>query len=278
MRMFRPVAMLLALMLVASGYVLSYAPTHAQERRINIPAPPTIGAIMSGPVKRAQQEKAAPPPSSRYTSNGLVGTLDSQDGDEKPKSSSVLGIAIPAGIGLAVALACLFIMKGFSKPPPKGDTTLEAFSNTIAAEHGRMLLRGELPKLTPLDSVRFSSIIIEVQQAFSSEDLDYLREVARADLVNQIEETIEKNRTDGVSEQITSCKVLGDDVIRHWAEGPREFVSIGARLKLTNVVYDRSTGGIVSGHPDEYEEIEQIWTYERPPNGRWVAIGIVDVA
>lgn len=119
----------------------------------------------------------------------------------------------------------------------------------------------------------FERRLLEVQDAYSREDLASLRACATPEMVSYFAEELKENAAKGVVNRITDVKLLQGDLAEAWREPVGEFATVAMRYALTDVTVERASGRQIGGN-SRSEEVTELWTFMRPPGGAWALSAI----
>ncbi len=129
--------------------------------------------------------------------------------------------------------------------------------------------RGFAPPATlaiePSDFDAFERLLSEMQDAYSREDLAGLRRITTPEMVSYLSEEITENAKNGVRNAISGTRLLSGDLAEAWREHDAEYATVAMRFELFDTMVDRSSGQVMSGHPDIAQEATEVWTFKRQP-------------
>ena len=130
--------------------------------------------------------------------------------------------------------------------------------------------------VTPQDYDQFERLLINVNEAFSREDLRGLSAMATPEMVSYFADDLKANANRGVINRISDVKLLQGDLSEAWREQDADYATVAMRFGLTDVTVDRASGRVVSGNP-QGEQVTELWTFRRPHGGAWQLSAIQDV-
>ncbi len=122
------------------------------------------------------------------------------------------------------------------------------------------------------DFNEFERLLMEVQAAYSAEDLNALRANVMPELVSYFAEEFEANAKEGVINRITDVKLLQGDLAEAWQENNEEYATVAMRFALTDSVVQRSTGEVIESAPTN--EATELWTFRRSRGAPWMLSAI----
>ena len=123
--------------------------------------------------------------------------------------------------------------------------------------------------ITDADRHDFERLLVEVQDAFSSEDFGRLRERTTPEVMSYFAEELSQNATAGRRNSVANTRLLDAEVAEAWSEGPVDYATIAMRYESIDVMLDRSTGAVVEGDPSRATDVTELWTFKREPQGQW---------
>lgn len=127
--------------------------------------------------------------------------------------------------------------------------------------------------ITQTDYLAFEQLLKMVQAAWSSHDLNTLRQIATPEMASYFAEQLAEQTSQGVRNTVTDVKLEQGDLAEAWAEPGREYATVAMRFSMIDVTRDAS-GRIVDGSPTEHVQATEIWTFMRAPGGRWILSAI----
>ena len=128
------------------------------------------------------------------------------------------------------------------------------------------------PEIQPADYETFERLLIELQDAYSNEDVARLGRVATPEMVSYFVRDLDANRARNQVNKVADTKLLQGDLSEAWREGDNEYASVAMRYSLIDRMLDRSSGQVVSG--GQPEQVTEVWTFMRPRGGNWILSAI----
>jgi predicted lipid-binding transport protein (Tim44 family) len=119
------------------------------------------------------------------------------------------------------------------------------------------------------DYAAFDRSLVEVQDAYSRQDVAKLWTLATAEMAGYIQEELNDNAMRGVVNTVTNVRLLQCDLAEAWREGSTDYATVAMRYALTDVTTDKTTGQVVEGDPTRTEEATEHWTFRRDAGGEW---------
>ena len=104
----------------------------------------------------------------------------------------------------------------------------------------------------------------EIQTAYGAEDLNALRRLATPEMASYFNEELTANRRRGVVNRLSGTKLLKGDLSEAWREAGSDYATVAMRYMLVDTMVDQATGRIVSGNPNQPDQVTEVWTFVRP--------------
>jgi|SRR6185437_7591661 predicted lipid-binding transport protein (Tim44 family) len=194
--------------------------------------------------------------------------------------SSILGLILQIGlIVLVVRLAMSWWqrrqMSQAAYAGPSGGPAEPG--NTSASNFGGMgfgLGSGSAPlQIQPADYEAFERLLVDMQAAYSNEDLNKLRTIATPEMAAFFAEDLQDNRSRNQINKVSDTKLLQGDLAESWREGDREYASVAMRFSMIDRYVDATSGRLVEGG-DQPVEATEVWTFVRQRGGNWMLSAI----
>lgn len=119
------------------------------------------------------------------------------------------------------------------------------------------------------DYAAFERSLIEVQDAYSRNDVAKLWSLATPEMAGYIQEELNDNASRGVRNTVSDVRLLQGDLAEAWREGGTDYATVAMRYGLTDVMVDKATGRVVEGDPTTPAEAIETWTFRRDQGGPW---------
>jgi predicted lipid-binding transport protein (Tim44 family) len=127
--------------------------------------------------------------------------------------------------------------------------------------------------ITPADYDAFEKLLVDIEAAYSNEDLNALRNLLTPEMLSYFSEELADHQSRGVIASLTAVKLLQGDLAEAWREGDTEYASVAIRYEMVDQMLDRTTRQVVEGEARPIE-ITEIWTFRRSRGGKWVLSAI----
>jgi len=123
-------------------------------------------------------------------------------------------------------------------------------------------------EILPADYETFERLLVDLQSAWSNEDIGRLRTLATPEMVSYFERDLAQNRNRNVINMVSGTRLLQGDLAEAWREGDSDYASVAMRYSLVDTTVDRTTGRLVEGS-EQPTEVTEVWTFVRPRGGSW---------
>lgn len=127
--------------------------------------------------------------------------------------------------------------------------------------------------ITPADYQQFEQGLLDIQQAWSMQDLHSLSRFATPEMVSYFSDQLSDLTSRNLRNVVSAVRMDQGDLSEAWSEGGREFATVAMRYSLIDVTTDL-TGRVVDGSPNERQTVTELWTFVRARGGSWVLSAI----
>ena len=127
---------------------------------------------------------------------------------------------------------------------------------------------GAPPQIQPSDYEAFERLLVDIQAAYSNEDMGKLRTLVTPEMATFFTEDMQQNRARGQVNKVSGTKLLQGDLAEAWREGDSEYASVAMRFSMIDRYVDAASGRLISGSEQPVEATE-VWTFVRPRGGNW---------
>ena len=122
------------------------------------------------------------------------------------------------------------------------------------------------------DYAAFEEKLHAVQDAYSREDIDALRNVATPEMVAYFAEDLARNAGQGLVNRVSDVRLLQGDLAEAWGEGATDYATVAMKFSLIDTMIERASGRVVSG--GQPEQVTELWTFRRDGPGAWMLSAI----
>jgi predicted lipid-binding transport protein (Tim44 family) len=119
------------------------------------------------------------------------------------------------------------------------------------------------------DYAEFERGLVEMQDAYSRQDVAKLWTLATPEMAGYIQEELNDNASRGVVNKLSNVTLNQGDLAEAWREGATDYATVAMRFGITDVMLDKATGKVVEGDPTKIEEATELWTFRRDQGGSW---------
>jgi len=128
-------------------------------------------------------------------------------------------------------------------------------------------------QIQPADYEAFERLLVEMQAAYSNEDIGRLRTLATPEMAAFFTQDMQQNRSRGQVNKVSDTKLLQGDLAEAWREGDSDYASVAMRFSMIDRYVDINSGRLVGGS-DQPTEATEVWTFVRPRGGNWMLSAI----
>ena len=121
--------------------------------------------------------------------------------------------------------------------------------------------------VAPTDFEAFERNLQDIQSAFTNGDVNRLKMIASEEMCGYFQEDLQENERNGVVNKIVDTKLVKGDLSEAWSEPDAEYATVAMRFSLIDTMVEKASGRVVSGNPNQAEEVTEIWTFVRRPGG-----------
>jgi predicted lipid-binding transport protein (Tim44 family) len=185
--------------------------------------------------------------------------------------SSILGLLLQIGlIVLVIRLAMSWWHRRQSEPAYAGGAG--GAGNAAQSNFGGMgfgLGSSSAPlQIQPADYEAFERLLVDIQTAYSNEDMNKLRTLTTPEMATFFNEDIQQNRQRGQVNKVSGTKLLQGDLSEAWREGDTDYASVAMRFSMVDRYVDIASGRLISGS-EQPVEVTEVWTFVRPRGSDW---------
>ena len=128
--------------------------------------------------------------------------------------------------------------------------------------------------VTTADKAAFQQLLIDVQKAWSSQDLTELRQLVTPEMLNYFSAALADNSSQGFQNHVEDVVLLRAEILEAWTEQARQYVTAGLRwsardYNLSLTKQHGEPGYLVEGSEEIPTESGEAWTFMRIQEGKW---------
>lgn len=124
------------------------------------------------------------------------------------------------------------------------------------------------------DYAAFERSLVELQDAYSRQDIEKLWTMATPEMAGYIQEELNDNKARGVVNKVSDVRLLQGDLSEAWREGSTDYATVAMRFSLIDVTTDQATGRVLEGDPSKPQEARELWTFRRDQGSSWTISAI----
>lgn len=128
-------------------------------------------------------------------------------------------------------------------------------------------------QIQPADYEAFERLLIDMQAAYSNEDIARLRTLATPEMVTFFTDDMQQNRARGQVNKVSDTRLLQGDLAEAWREGDADYASVAMRFSMIDKYVDINSGRLISGS-EQPTEATEVWTFVRRRGGNWMLSAI----
>jgi len=123
-------------------------------------------------------------------------------------------------------------------------------------------------QIQPADYEAFERLLVDIQSAYSNEDMGKLRTLVTPEMATFFNEDMQQNRQRGQVNKVSGTRLLQGDLAEAWREGDSDYASVAMRFSMVDRYVDIASGRLISGS-EQPVEVTEVWTFVRPRGGNW---------
>jgi predicted lipid-binding transport protein (Tim44 family) len=123
-------------------------------------------------------------------------------------------------------------------------------------------------QIQPADYETFERLLVDIQAAYSNEDMGRLRTLVTPEMATFFSEDLQQNRQRGQVNKVSGTKLLQGDLAEAWREGDSDYASVAMRFSMVDRYLDIASSRLISGS-EQPVEVTEVWTFVRPRGGDW---------
>src|SRR6201995_2730236 len=187
--------------------------------------------------------------------------------------SSILGLLLQIGlIVLVIRLAMSWWHRRQASEPAYAGGSTGGVGGGTQSNFGGMgfgLGSSSAPlQIQPADYESFERLLVDIQAAYSNEDMTKLRTLATPEMATFFNEDMQQNRQRGQVNKVSGTKLLQGDLAEAWREGATDYASVAMRFSMIDRYVDVASGRLISGSAQPVE-VTEVWTFVRPRGSNW---------
>ncbi len=184
---------------------------------------------------------------------------------------------------LLVAAATVFYFLKIQRPSlPKfsGITGRDPSSDNLPTRRSATTRQKiSIDSVTSADKAAFQQLLIDVQRAWSKQDLTELRQFVTPEMLNYFSAALADNTSQDIQNHVEDVALLRAEILEVWTEQARHYVTAGLRwsaldYNLSLTKQRGEPGYLVEGSEETPTEAGEAWTFMQSPDGKWLLSAI----
>jgi hypothetical protein len=247
------------LALITTTVILQRAPLSAGL------APGVAGLLLGDMLFRATN-------SSAQTTEADTPAPETNNTTQDLSSAGILLILL-----LVAALTVFYFLKiqRPSLPNFSGVTGRDPSNDNLPARRAASTKQNlSVDSVTSADKADFQQLLIDVQKAWSNQDLAELRQLVTPEMLNYFSAALADNTSQDIRNHVEDVVLLQAEVLEVWTEQARQYVTAGLRwsardYNLSLTKKHGEPGYLVEGSEEIPTESGEAWTFMRIQEGKW---------
>lgn len=193
-------------------------------------------------------------------------------------SMGILLILMLLGAGI---FYYLLKMRRSSNPDFSGITRSSTFSGSLTAEPAATTLSTAMvdAEVTSADKAAFQQLLIDIQTAWSKQDLAGLRRFVTPEMLSYFSTALAEQASLDIANHVEDVVLQRAEVEGAWTEDAIRYATIGlhwsARDYTVSLTKHRGEPGyLIEGNEETPTETGEVWTFMRYQNGKWLLSAI----
>jgi predicted lipid-binding transport protein (Tim44 family) len=210
-------------------------------------------------------------------------------GEPVGETGQAAGASNSAGILLLLMLlgaGALFYFVKVRRPVPdfSGITRSSAVGGSLLAEPSATTLQTTtvVSDVTTADKVAFQQLLIEIQTAWSKQDLAGLRRFVTPEMLTYFSTALAENTSQDIENHVEDVVLGRAEVRESWTENATHYATVGLRWSARDYTLSLTKqrgepGYLIEGSEETPAESGEVWTFMRYQNGKWLLSAIQQV-
>src|SRR5580765_1061627 len=198
-----------------------------------------------------------------------------------PETNNTTGDFSSAGILLILLLVAALTVFYFLKiqrpslPDFSGITGRDPSNDNLPIRRSAPTKQNlSVESVTSSDKAAFQQLLIDVQKAWSNQDLTELRQLVTPEMLNYFSAALADNTSQDIRNHVEDVVLLRAEILEVWTEQARQYVTAGLRwsardYNLSLTKQRGEPGYLVEGSEEIPTESGEAWTFIRIQEGKW---------
>ncbi len=123
-------------------------------------------------------------------------------------------------------------------------------------------------QVVPADFETFGQTLVDVNAAWSRQDLEALRRLSTPEMTNYFAQDLSDLRARGWTNTTSDVRLEAGDLSEAWEENGQHYATVAMRFSLIDVTR-AADGSVVEGHPTNRSTSTELWTFVRFAGEAW---------
>jgi predicted lipid-binding transport protein (Tim44 family) len=210
-------------------------------------------------------------------------------GEPVGETGQAAGASNSAGILLLLMLlgaGALFYFVKVRRPVPdfSGITRSSAVGGSLLAEPSATTLQTTtvVSDVTTADKAAFQQLLIDIQTAWSKQDLAGLRRFVTPEMLTYFSTALAENTSQDIENHVEDVVLGRAEVRESWTENATHYATVGLRWSARDYTLSMTKqrgepGYLIEGSEETPAESGEVWTFMRYQNGKWLLSAIQQV-
>ncbi|MBB2204572.1 Tim44 domain-containing protein [Gluconacetobacter takamatsuzukensis] len=120
--------------------------------------------------------------------------------------------------------------------------------------------------ITPDDYRAFQRLLMDVQAAWSQQNLPALQHMATPEMVGYFNAQLSDLASRGARNVVSDVRFEHGDLSEAWSESGFDYATVAMRYSMIDITTDM-TGRVIDGSSTERVSVTELWTFMRPSRG-----------
>jgi predicted lipid-binding transport protein (Tim44 family) len=134
-------------------------------------------------------------------------------------------------------------------------------------------------EVTPADKAAFQQLLIDIQTAWSQQDLAALRRLVTPEMLAYFSTALAEHASQEVQNHVEEVVLVRAEVREAWTEDMTQYATVGMRWSARDYTVSSAKrrgepGYLIAGNELTPTETSEVWTFMRCQNGKWLLSAI----
>lgn len=208
-------------------------------------------------------------------------TTDGGEGEQAAGGSGSNGMLLLLMVMGGGAL--WWYMRSRRRPVPdfSGLARTNVASGSLLAESSRsgFTTAAVEDEVTPADKAAFQQSLIDIQTAWSKQDLATLRQLVTPEMLDYFSTGLAEQASEGVANCVEDVVLGRAEVRESWSEGATQYATVSLTWRARDYTVSLAKqpgepGYVMEGSAEQPAETTEVWTFMRFGTGKWLLSAI----